>query len=180
MDALELWFISAAKDGLEVTLMERLLHHHQAKEDLVMRMLTTQYRMHDDIMTWSSKQFYHGRLVAHPSVAAHLLKCVSWTCCSGILLFIFSSVYLGLNYCTWDSIPSWSVNSEAVPLHWVISVEDCGKSRAWHFAAHDGCQERHLFVKTATRIAEAGLWSRKVFLLRVLIINWLSFGLMKF
>ena len=40
----------------------------------VMRMLTTQYRMHEAIMAWSSQQFYQGRLVAHSSVAKHLLR----------------------------------------------------------------------------------------------------------
>lgn len=37
-------------------------------------MLTTQYRMHESIMRWSSDEFYGGRLTAHPSVAAHDLS----------------------------------------------------------------------------------------------------------
>lgn len=57
-----------------MTLMERLLIRHKDNEDVVVRMLTTQYRMHDDIMRWSSQQMYAGRLVSHPSVASHLLK----------------------------------------------------------------------------------------------------------
>ena len=66
---------SAAKEGLETTLMERLLalHGNQA-----MRMLTTQYRMHEDIMQWSSQQLYDNKLVAHKSVAGHLLRYM-WT-----------------------------------------------------------------------------------------------------
>ncbi len=36
-------------------------------------MLTTQYRMHRSIMTWSSRAFYDGRLEAHSSVRDHLL-----------------------------------------------------------------------------------------------------------
>jgi superfamily I DNA and/or RNA helicase len=31
-------------------------------------MLTVQYRMHEQIMGFSSEKFYHGQLVAHPSV----------------------------------------------------------------------------------------------------------------
>ena len=40
----------------------------------VMRMLTTQYRMNEIIMQWSSDQLYEGKLVAHESVAKHLLR----------------------------------------------------------------------------------------------------------
>jgi ATP-dependent RNA/DNA helicase IGHMBP2 len=36
-------------------------------------MLTVQYRMHRDIMDWSSKELYGGKLTAHPSVAEHTL-----------------------------------------------------------------------------------------------------------
>ncbi|XP_064637243.1 DNA-binding protein SMUBP-2-like isoform X2 [Lineus longissimus] len=61
----------AAKDGLEVTLMERVL---KQSGDQVMRMLTTQYRMNELIMQWSSEQLYNGKLVAHESVAKHLLS----------------------------------------------------------------------------------------------------------
>ncbi|XP_071955518.1 DNA-binding protein SMUBP-2-like [Antedon mediterranea] len=61
----------AAKEGLEVSLMERILNLYG---DSVMRMLTMQYRMNDDIMRWSSQQLYDGKLVSHDSVATHLLK----------------------------------------------------------------------------------------------------------
>ncbi|KAL8606242.1 hypothetical protein ACOMHN_012874 [Nucella lapillus] len=64
----------AAEEGLGVTLMARVMEAHG---DGVVRMLTTQYRMHRDIMLWSSQQLYHGRLQAHPSVAAHLLRDLS-------------------------------------------------------------------------------------------------------
>jgi len=36
-------------------------------------MLTVQYRMHRDIMDWSSKELYGGKLTAHASVARHTL-----------------------------------------------------------------------------------------------------------
>ncbi|KAK0042710.1 DNA-binding protein SMUBP-2 [Biomphalaria pfeifferi] len=65
----------SAAAGLELTLMERLLKTlSEEKGKDVVRMLTTQYRMHQDIMEWASQQLYQGRLVAHPSVASHLLS----------------------------------------------------------------------------------------------------------
>ncbi|ELR18126.1 putative DNA helicase [Acanthamoeba castellanii str. Neff] len=42
--------------------------------DTVRHMLLIQYRMHDKINQWSSKEFYEGRLQAHASVASHLLR----------------------------------------------------------------------------------------------------------
>lgn len=59
----------AATEGLSVTLFERLhrMHYHAA------HMLSTQYRMHADIMTWASNALYKGKLQAHASVAAHTL-----------------------------------------------------------------------------------------------------------
>ncbi|XP_019632697.1 PREDICTED: DNA-binding protein SMUBP-2-like [Branchiostoma belcheri] len=60
----------AAAQGLNVSLMERVISLHG---DQVVRMLTTQYRMHQDIMAWPSAQLYQGKLVAHQSVASHLL-----------------------------------------------------------------------------------------------------------
>jgi len=51
--------------------MERLLNGTSG--DALVRMLTVQYRMHSTIMNWSSEQMYHGQLIAHSSVAKHLL-----------------------------------------------------------------------------------------------------------
>ena len=61
----------AARKGLEKTLMERVIEHWGAQ---VVRMLTTQYRMNSKIMDWSSEALYEKRLLAHESVAGHLLK----------------------------------------------------------------------------------------------------------
>ena len=55
----------AAKDGLRETLFEKCIKRQPA----VSRMLTVQYRMHEQIMEFSSEQFYDGRLVAAPTVA---------------------------------------------------------------------------------------------------------------
>ncbi|NWR49136.1 SMBP2 protein, partial [Regulus satrapa] len=61
----------AAAEGLSLSLMERLAGHYGER---VVRMLTVQYRMHQDIMEWASSELYGGQLSAHPSVAQHLLR----------------------------------------------------------------------------------------------------------
>jgi ATP-dependent RNA/DNA helicase IGHMBP2 len=58
----------AAKE-LGVTLMEKLVALHPQAVVL----LEEQYRMHEHIMRFSSKEFYDDRLSAHASVAGHLL-----------------------------------------------------------------------------------------------------------
>ncbi|XP_075401359.1 DNA-binding protein SMUBP-2 [Tenrec ecaudatus] len=60
----------AAEAGLSLSLMERLAERHAAQ----VRMLTVQYRMHGAIAQWASEALYHGQLVAHSSVAEHLLR----------------------------------------------------------------------------------------------------------
>ena len=59
----------AARKGLSTTLMEKLVGIHP--EAVVL--LEEQYRMHETIMGFSSKEFYNDRLKAHPSVANRLL-----------------------------------------------------------------------------------------------------------
>ncbi|XP_022249895.1 DNA-binding protein SMUBP-2-like isoform X2 [Limulus polyphemus] len=63
--------LKAEKAGLSVSLMERLLELYGEK---VTKMLTVQYRMHQDIMNWASEHMYQHRLISHPSVASHLLR----------------------------------------------------------------------------------------------------------
>jgi superfamily I DNA and/or RNA helicase len=61
----------AATEGFAVSMMERLVR------DLghsVTRQLTVQYRMHCDIMGFSSNEFYANSLVADASVANHVLE----------------------------------------------------------------------------------------------------------
>ena len=60
----------AAKEGFDVSMQERLVALYG---DKVCRPLLVQYRMHEDIMRFSSDQFYEGKLQADESVAAHLL-----------------------------------------------------------------------------------------------------------
>jgi predicted DNA helicase len=54
----------AAREGLRETLFEKCI----TRQPDTARMLTVQYRMHEQIMGFSSEKFYHGQLVAHPSV----------------------------------------------------------------------------------------------------------------
>ncbi len=59
-----------ARSPLGTSLFERL---HARHGDAILRMLTTQHRMHTSIMAFPSDALYGGRLVAHPDVAGHTL-----------------------------------------------------------------------------------------------------------
>ncbi len=61
----------AARQGFEVSLLERV---QKIYGESVTRLLTTQYRMNEPIMNFSSEEFYGGKLVAHDSVSGHLLS----------------------------------------------------------------------------------------------------------
>lgn len=61
----------AQREGFGVSLQERLIK--QFGEQAISRRLTVQYRMHAAIMQFSSREFYTDELVAHESVASHLL-----------------------------------------------------------------------------------------------------------
>ncbi len=60
----------AAEEGLQLSLLERLVDHYG---ETILRRLDEQYRMHSDIMVFSSGHFYEGTLRAHESVSAHVL-----------------------------------------------------------------------------------------------------------
>ena len=60
----------AARQGFSLSLLERQLKLHG---DSVTRLLNVQYRMHEQIMSFSSDHFYGGRLVADQSVCSHRL-----------------------------------------------------------------------------------------------------------
>ena len=60
----------AARAGLSVTLMQKVTETKPA----CVTLLTVQYRMHRDIMGFSSRWFYHGRLTADPAVADRLVS----------------------------------------------------------------------------------------------------------
>jgi superfamily I DNA and/or RNA helicase len=60
----------AAKGGLAKSLLERLMEIYPQWA----RQLTVQYRMHEQIMQFSSDEFYTGTLCPHDSVAQHQLR----------------------------------------------------------------------------------------------------------
>ena len=60
---------TAAKNGLSETLLEKCIALHPQSVVL----LEEQYRMHTNIMGYSSKVFYENKLKAHASVAQHVL-----------------------------------------------------------------------------------------------------------
>ena len=62
--------IQAARGGLEHTLMQYVVKH----KPMCVTQLQTQYRMHRDIMGFSSKWFYHGKLNAAPEVADRMIS----------------------------------------------------------------------------------------------------------
>ena len=64
----------AAAKGFDVSLMQRMIEHYG---DTVTRQLDVQYRMHRDIMNFSSKSFYNETLIAHESVESHTLDDLS-------------------------------------------------------------------------------------------------------
>ena len=63
--------VEAAAGGLTQTLFERLADQETTAS--ASRMLTVQYRMHEQVMGWSSQTFYEGRLSAAAAVARHRL-----------------------------------------------------------------------------------------------------------
>lgn len=63
--------LEAAEQGLATSLFERLMA--QSGGELARR-LTVQYRMHREIMDFSSAEFYDSELVAAATVAGHLLS----------------------------------------------------------------------------------------------------------
>jgi len=60
----------AAHEGFAISLFERLM---ALRGQEASHRLTVQYRMHQQIMDFSSRRFYDGALVAHDSVRQHLL-----------------------------------------------------------------------------------------------------------
>lgn len=62
--------IEAAHDGLERTLMQKVV---KSKPSCV-SLLDVQYRMNQDIMEFSSRHFYHGKVKADPTVADKLIS----------------------------------------------------------------------------------------------------------
>ena len=62
---------SLGASQLNFSLMERVV---DTLGDKVVHLLSTQYRMNEAIMKWSSEVMYAGKLIAHPSVANRILS----------------------------------------------------------------------------------------------------------
>ncbi|KAG7384713.1 DNA-binding protein SMUBP-2 [Phytophthora pseudosyringae] len=62
---------TAAAKGLEVTLFDRITSY--ANTQSIVKMLDTQYRMHEDISEWSSQAMYKGELKSFEGVAKRKL-----------------------------------------------------------------------------------------------------------
>lgn len=62
--------IEAAREGFSQTLFEKCIQ----RQPQTASMLQVQYRMHEDIMQFSSRYFYHDELIAHESVQRHAIK----------------------------------------------------------------------------------------------------------
>lgn len=60
----------AAREGLDKTLMQKVV---RSKPSCI-TLLDVQYRMNQDIMEFSSRHFYHGKLKADPTVADRLVS----------------------------------------------------------------------------------------------------------
>jgi hypothetical protein len=63
----------AARQGLGLSMMQRLVEAADKHAHPITAMLETQYRMHASIAGFSSQYFYDGRLVADDSVKSHRL-----------------------------------------------------------------------------------------------------------
>lgn len=63
---------SAAADGLEITLFDRITRFESTQS--VVKMLKIQYRMHEDISSWSSKAMYQNELASFEGVAKRKLN----------------------------------------------------------------------------------------------------------
>ena len=87
--------MEAAAGGLEKTMMEQIVEKHPDAVTL----LQTQYRMHRDIMRFSSDNFYNGRLVAAPEVECRGILDydipISWVDTAGL---DFKEEFVGENF----------------------------------------------------------------------------------
>jgi len=105
----------AAKEGFAISLMERLVALYGSK---VTKQLSVQYRMHQQIMKYSSDCFYEGQLIAHSSVSSHLLYDL-----------------IGDASCSSETDTTWSVTQSAISFvdtagaGWDEQLEPDGESR---------------------------------------------------
>lgn len=103
--------VEAERGGLGHTLFERLIESAHGQQ--LARMLTVQYRMHEQIMAWPSLRLYDNQLQAAPSVRSHLLtdlpsvQTTEWT--SAALCFVDTAG------CGFEETPGDDEGSKANP-----------------------------------------------------------------
>ncbi len=83
----------AASKGLNQTLFGKLIKKHPDLSS----MLQIQYRMHEDIMKWTSDAMYEGKLLADKSVATHLLSDIVSNIAIDDPILMFDTAGLGLD-----------------------------------------------------------------------------------
>ncbi len=86
----------AATDGLRETLFEKCIKRQPATA----RMLNVQYRMHEQIMAFSSEQFYGGQLEAHHSVRYACLEAYDESFAPDLPVEFIDTAGLGLSEIT--------------------------------------------------------------------------------
>ena len=123
----------AAKEGLEVSLLERLVGLYG---DRATRRLNVQYRMHDQIMNFSSEQFYDGSLQSHDSVSGHVLT--------------------GLDYVDEQLVTFEPVTFiDSAGAEWDEEIEPDGLSKR-------NLQEAELVLRKVAELQDAGLRGRDI------------------
>lgn len=124
----------AMEGGLGMSLLERASSLH---DGLLATTLTTQYRMHESIASWASKEMYDGLLRSFPSVASRLLVNypsvkVTWMTQCALLLLDTRRAYGSLNIDCEESLDpagtgSFYNNGEAdIVAHHVLNLVQCG------------------------------------------------------
>jgi len=116
----------AAQQGFGVSMMERLVARHG---NSVTRRLEIQYRMHQAIMDFSSRQFYDGVLQADESVRGHLL-------------------------CDLPGVLAMPVASTAVQF---IDTAGAGYEEVWEGESRANPQEADLVVRKVQELLAAGV-----------------------
>ena len=118
----------AAREGFAFSMLERLVEKYG---NAITTQLKVQYRMHHHIMDFSSREFYNGTLVAHDSVATHLLT--------------------GLDLAATDSLTETAVTFvDSAGANWDEEIEPDGQSKR-------NPQEADFIVGKATRLLQCGV-----------------------
>ncbi|MEM9942495.1 MAG: AAA domain-containing protein [Planctomycetota bacterium] len=123
----------AARQGFAISLMERQMEQYN---DQVSKMLTVQYRMHQQIMNFSSSHFYRGELKADTSVENHLLSDID-----------------GVDSVHWMQEPITFIDTAGAG--WDEELEPDGESKR-------NPNEADLVLRKVEMLLSAGLWAKDI------------------